>query len=848
MVNSTTANVFITTSREVIEEFLNLKGKKIKPKKYFELLSENDKRRSIIAGPEFNSNLIELEHTWNMGGGGHVVTLKMIENGQNFESQFVSKDVYPEIFNSIVKQKQKLNQNFLNLEKPFEDELLDTASKEIYFCYGVGDRVSNWAGPFVMTFTKGEIKISDEGTKEITLQFRGERGKLLRNEIEGGSADVTYQLINKYENIFSNQKIVYNKTVSVSGLNNSNKFGFLRTEVINRKIKNLITSYLTGIVNDASSNEINSNIIVLLPKISLVTKYLVDEYIKSNTYVTAAELREQAIKSNDIRAIEFDKRLTRVEKSYANNNYTLDEIQNAEIWLGSFRTTTREKEFGVKLVKPDINNWDNSLYVRANLKEIYDKLELHPIVNQLGFECKSVYDKVVQQTNAGGGPKIPNPDVQQDAVSQAKNNLFTFFINLSLGDVKDTSTEITPDFYVPLQKFNEAMKSHYQNILNISYKPVLFIENDMNILKLWKKYKFISDDTKPAFIFGDDALIGDLLYLSDTYSEVDTQENTYPTEKISEDDYKLFFDKQYRSDYYSEFKYQKRNSSFGENVFTNDELALNEQAFNALTLLDIPIFRFNISNPNVMSVSLQNNLAYKSVLDMGYRNSAISRVLDANKVNITESIDKKILNFEPYTLDRNNVSSIIGTTTTTPYVPPTRNIPEEQVLKDLEELIRLQIALDTNWQGKKAQDKFNEINSAITEYYKVSKTSKEIQDRNEQTALALALFNKFDNSSFVPYVETLNSRQKLNFELQLYNRLSELVLQINIKTLPFFSISGNRHLGKCYFIGMENMIGNKKKKPSIFNGLYYILGYRHVISTKEIYSEFQLSKTPNVPK
>jgi hypothetical protein len=41
---------------------------------------------------------------------------------------------------------------------------------------------------------------------------------------------------------------------------------------------------------------------------------------------------------------------------------------------------------------------------------------------------------------------------------------------------------------------------------------------------------------------------------------------------------------------------------------------------------------------------------------------------------------------------------------------------------------------------------------------------------------------------------------------------------------------------------MNNGAGTNEKKPAFFTGLYQINGFRHIINTKEMYSEFSLIK------
>ncbi|MEY3311502.1 MAG: hypothetical protein RL348_835 [Bacteroidota bacterium] len=823
--NATNPNVFITTSKEVIQDFLQLTDNKISSKKFLSTLSEEQKRRSIIAGPEYNSNLIELEHTFLIGGEGHYLRLRLLETNGSFEEQFISTYVYPEIAGNILNQKRLLGKNFVDLETDLQASLLEPA-RRIYFCYGIGENANNWAGPFVMDFMKGNFTISENGIKELSLEFRGETGKLLRNEIEGTSSDLAYTTINKYENIYSNKRILYKKENDLLITNRETKFDFLTedeesqsTNSITKIAKQLIYGYFFGIINDITTarpaDQINRNIIVLLPNLNRLTGIMLENYIDQKTTVSLKEQlaffnKESVIEDLFLGSIEERVGLGETVKATLKSGQVIDISKTNLISRGE---TFRESKFRL-----------------PNAVEILDALMPDPLVRELGFGCEIVPDKVQIQKATLNNSTPGNIDVANEAAQETPSKSFIIRTSLSLGeDSKETDLEMTPDYYLPIQKLNNNLKSLYQSFMGYAYKPVLLVETDMRILKIWKKYGFIADENSQAYIFGDEELINDILYLTNCYTILEANQVKFPINNISKSDYKKFVTdaRSYRLEYYKTIKKRKNNSAFGENVLSNDELALSELQAASLKALDIPVFRYNISNPNVLSVSLDNNYTYLSVLDVAYENKLASELLKSGTVDVANMDDKKVV------YENKQVSGGVQVT-----------------LSDLVEAYKKQYD-SANFTAKNTKEKLDEIDSFLNNFYQ--KNGYDLTESNEQKnikfeQLAFVLLRKLEGANaFAPVISVSDEQSKFIQQKDIYDELQKLIVQLNIKTLPFFQISGNTNNLLSYFVGLQNMIGRGSgfKTKSIFDGRYFIMAWKHLISTREAYSEFQLKRDLN---
>lgn len=83
---------------------------------------------------------------------------------------------------------------------------------------------------------------------------------------------------------------------------------------------------------------------------------------------------------------------------------------------------------------------------------------------------------------------------------------------------------------------------------------------------------------------------------------------------------------------------------------------------------------------------------------------------------------------------------------------------------------------------------------------------------------------------------------------ELFNHLNRYGYKINIKTLPFFHLTSFRTMTykPCYLFSKKILLNNDRTRKltgndlDFFSGAYNIAAFKHVISTKECYSEFLL--------
>lgn len=806
MTTSLPGNVFITTSKEAIEKFLDLSQYKITFDKYLSKLTKNQIERSLICTPNRNSNLIDFEMNYGMGREGNTFILRFVETGSLFELQFLNKDVYTEVISKILlenSQNKNKNQNEIDLTNELADITTSSTdnSRDIFISFGVGDKIDDWAGPFIGVLTKSNFTLTDSGVREITLEFTNQEGKLKRNELEGSRQKNIYSIFDKYTTLYKNKRIKLGFEVNVP-------YDSIFSEYIHNKITELLTLYIYSIINKADTKTPNKNVIILIPSLkNLFEKTVSKDAVKYGT------VESDAI--NKIGLLGYKKFVDEnVIKQLQQELKEIIEYKNIEL-----KAAQRTLEI--------IN--------RNDLISIYRSWSQES--SRMAFNARRILEDVPR-----------NIDVIQKEYDEKITKLASLVIKLDLNDsVKTNPSEFSPDYFSPLSKFNSGLKNQYERAKEgaMNYEPTFLVENDLRILKLWEENGFIQDKTKPAFIFGDSDMIEDLLYVSKSFSNTTAAEFITNKEFISEIDYNTFCKnkQKYRMQMYSLLKANRKSPSFGEMRGGRDDLALSE--FNKYLIefkdyQDIPIFRHNISNPNVLSISINNDTSYLDVYSMGYaQKNIISYISDPTKLNKEFNFD-----FVEFINQQNKVAR--GETNI-------ETLKGDVAFKNLYITARLIVSKDP-----KAQSDINKIYNIIKDllgsksYLIKTLKNNEFEnlmkepDSNKNKKAILIAFEVYKNfnKNLTPVIQLLNQQELVAFEKDTFDRLTRTAQNIELKTIPWFSINGYVAGQQCILIGLSNIIGAKQRTEAFYTGLYTINAYRHVITPQEMYSEFNLIKHP----
>jgi hypothetical protein len=125
-----------------------------------------------------------------------------------------------------------------------------------------------------------------------------------------------------------------------------------------------------------------------------------------------------------------------------------------------------------------------------------------------------------------------------------------------------------------------------------------------------------------------------------------------------------------------------------------------------------------------------------------------------------------------------------------------------------------------------------------------SKTGNYFNLRELAVIIAASIFIRI-NKGNRPFIEINNSNEFSLVEREMMEQLNRITNFVTIKTLPFFSLAGNRINGTpCALVGKLNSITKEQSsKAAFYTGIYSINGWRHYISPSEMYSEFSLVKS-----
>lgn len=151
-----------------------------------------------------------------------------------------------------------------------------------------------------------------------------------------------------------------------------------------------------------------------------------------------------------------------------------------------------------------------------------------------------------------------------------------------------------------------------------------------------------------------------------------------------------------------------------------------------------------------------------------------------------------------------------------------------------EKLTYLHLLLTKKFGLLKGQGKLKSVNDDA--FFSLSDLIIKMLNLNQSTAGVVAQVSR-------------SSPTKKSMQGQIFDYLYKYNTTLNIKTIPFFHLSNHTTLRKPAFVVSRKIkvvgSGSNEGKSTpfdFFSGLYYIVGYKHVISTREMYSEFTMIK------
>jgi hypothetical protein len=207
-------NVFISTSRQAIEKLFFSKDRLPTLADKILTLTEKELKRSLIVTPNKNTNLISFD--WSFGSrnaDSSFLELKFIETDQLFEFFYINKTVGSTLMTNLIKEFRFNRSTGESYKRDIENELFnaDTAilnDGRIFFAFGVGDDLGQWAGPFVADLFGSDIRESSDGIREIVLKYTTTSPFFLTNFVNSKNSNGLESAINKYKRVITNRRFI----------------------------------------------------------------------------------------------------------------------------------------------------------------------------------------------------------------------------------------------------------------------------------------------------------------------------------------------------------------------------------------------------------------------------------------------------------------------------------------------------------------------------------------------------------------------------------------------------------------------------------------------------------------
>ena len=825
----------------------------------------------ILFNSQGNDNFLSLEHSFNFGAGSKIV-LSFIDPKQEFEKKLFNKSLIKNIANYFNKDDEnkstplttKNNVDQKNNIIPLEGKYLEAIKEELenqfgekdfYISYGVGENPENWAGPFLVQL--GGANIDIQNSRKITLIFHPLVNDLLTTtkkfnisldglesytfgeskqlKINNAILPNTYgdePVYDVFDNLSKSKKASLEEATKQLITDYNNKIQAFIEDLIpdsedileGLSVKTVLSDIdFHSIIVDTIRNYIqratgNNNVIVLLPNLNIICFKAIADQLKTQR----VEPINSQQSSNKINIGSSTKALADLFDD------PLDKITSR---LGS-RILTFFRSFlelvGLNLVK---NRQKIEETVIAG--QLYSKFEVEQY-EKPSPAIKSLFQSsyaILYQTESGKLPK------HSEVIKNIINNI------------------------------NEIAKGVYQ----INYQ--VFEENSVDLLDFWAKttgevtpgnfplfggyQKFIKN--KSAIIVGDAGLIKSYLFgqinlkekqktISDLKSkqkeklfELIALQETFPQESLTEsieNDLKKEitnlegkiqniiplhpFDRAILTNelYVNNVKNivsPKINlkNTFGKFSLIPDEFAYSELTQEEKTLIEeenIPIFRYNTKNPNIINLSLAANYYYFNLLNLGFE----KQINDIASVGIGGELFDGASNFGVTSLQQ-AISFLLLKNYSLGLSEEARQAIEKELLS--------KISLDS------------------------VENNAEPQKLVYVAAAFLKLLEKRDNKTFIKVKQSLGGGPH-DIMVSLITNLHRQMYQLSIKTLPAYHLSktfgGTINKNVVVFAKDQPIIRTKTFKPGPLNtflsGVYSIVGFKHTLSNKELSSEFKLIK------
>lgn len=887
-----TPNIVLTNNRELIEKFF-FKGENVNQYKP----SFNDK--DFITLSQNNKYLKSLTYQFGYEKGAKTnLVLELIDVDNKLEESFWDAKIIRDLINRALKIE---TQNFL-----FDSAADDVVKSKIegintiYFGFGIGDNLREWAGPLIAKLVSAETLITGNGIRGYKFQFQSFISYLNRpsGDLEHSPDDNVIDLSFATPNFIAKAtRDIKDDLYSIDFTKNLNALLF---DFVSKAIR---------------PEEGPSNVLTLIPDINeaMYTKILnltdakkkaIGNFKKNSLFETETLDFEFGVGN-----VQVPVKVRRGPRFSTGSKVVDTVIDFFKEQTGDYLLDPEEK---AKLEAEDKKIVEEYLLSKRDYiysESVRDVFHLFKFNVNLKFNVTQVIKEIANPLITG--KENLYADIRKESLSEkylhVKNsNLFSIEMYTDKYDLDNPERKF-PRWSVPIRNFEEGLRQ-----LGFPGKIIIFEESNMRILKVWKSLGLIASDKYPCVVVGHDGMLKDYLYCNEmNISQVTDYKSKLP---IHRDDAKKLGER-YRLKILDLLYIKKSDSSFGENsqeAFNADEFSINtdptesiklnglKKLIDFVKLNDTPIFTNNTKNSNLLGLSIENNNSYWTANVFKVLNKKSNLYLAQQKDNILKLISDSLGKDFKYVeeLIQNLNKQIKEAAVNYPDLTPEQLEAKKLELKkeieqiksnivttkldadkrDNTEFIGFNLNVETpdvfsnNTSGpynkKNAIETINIANSQLMNLKVIELVSKinYFRDADYRIPLSripslvefLIKMNSIDPAKVKQQIEIVPGHRgpdNVNIQQELFDLAYKTSINLNIKALPFFHISHTFSINKPALVLSKKLttIGLNQTSPTTgnsniydyFSGLYRIFGFRHVISTNECYSEFNLVK--NIP-
>ena len=848
--NIPTANIIVAFDRETMDRLFS------EGATYKSLISELavGDTNALLFNNVANPNFISFEHTAGIGRMG--MKLTFIDPKEEFEKRFFTtnparliqgfSNPSVEKTTSFVTNKpddveasqSEYDKNYVAQFKKELDKHI--GERDVYVAYGTGNNLDLWSGPHKTVLTNADITV--KGAKKITLTLvptsnaldigtrRGAynekvnlnlQGLKIRHEGVSNPIVFTDEIAydpTKYMPSFPDKGKVKSYLSEDSEVLEKAGFESLSAQLEKFDFHTMVVDALRNYIQHATNNK---NVIVLLPNLNIVCRQAIADEAK----------RYDLIKTSSVQASEAT-----LSEEAGNSD---------QPGYGSF-------------TQDAVNDTFSLIYTETGKENAF----VRETLNRFGLTLKIKKEdppKPQPQGDVGHFEATEKSPTAEDAFKDHfEKEVFYATIEKTDREVPDHMAVIRNIYDKILKLSAESYGMSTLAVMTETETPLLSFWGNDSEGQGWNKYPTLAgyddfNENGPAVIVGDLALIKSYLYggvdlvgkedainkykagaltasTKQAKGELDAssanegdylmqgalQHPIHPMDKL------LLLNTSYNKSVRSIVNPKIDNTvgAFGDISYLPDEFSYNDKAFSTEKELfikenNIPVFRYNTENPNVLDLKFKFSGVYFGILKTGYQKE-ISR--------LSSAVAEGVLPTGVGTFPIRSRGAAIGYLRSKGFSQGLEDKPKQALIADLATKISPDLA-------------------------------ETLENPDEAKADSIAAFLKSEEKTNLKGLIQVDQELPGNPNNILANMSEDLfrkALQMSITTLPTFHLSRLATLNtQCLVFAQDQPIKQTRHYKRIlmnkfFSGLYKIMGFKHVITTSAATSEFKLVKNaPN---